>query len=1511
VVDDPHERGGRSLSDRGLLAGVFAVVAAPGETGLSSAGGCWSLRDVPLPRRWLATAALAFGLVVLLGAPGGAGGAGPVHRVNVGGPALAATPGWSEDSQASPSPFVNTAASGNTTSSRAVAIDMTHPSLPVGTPAALFQTERYDAAGGAEMQWTFPVAAGKYEVRLYFAETYGPAQKIGGRVFNVSIEGSLVLDHYDIYLDVGGNKGVMKSFVVDSDGSLDIAFQHVVENPAVSGIEIVPVTTSTIAFTKSVVAGTSLTKVTSLQFGPDGRLYAAQQNGLIKAFTIVRNGPRSYAVASSEAIGLIQSIPNHNDDGTVNSSVANRQVTGILVAGTAAAPVVYVTSSDPRIGGGSSGSNTGLDTNSGVLSRLSRSGGTWQRLDLVRGLPRSEEAHSTNGMQFDAATNTLFIAQGGHTNKGAPSHSFALLSEYALSGAVLKVDLNAITSTYDLPTLNDPAIDSRDPFGGDFGKNQAKLVAGAPVQVFAPGFRNPYDVVLTKSGRMYTVDNGAGAGWGDVPVGEGPAGSCTNAVNEPGTTDVDTLHRLSPGYYGGHPNPTRGNKANVFNGQSPVTTANAIECDYRAPGANGSLTTFSTSTNGLVEYTSTKFAAAMAGDLLAASFDNNLYRIKLNATGDIVALNEVLFSTVGSGYPLDVTTQGDGGAFPGTIWVGDHGNGNVYVFEPVDGSSCAGTNTTSLDEDGDGYSNADEIDNQTDPCSAADYPPDWDQDHISNLNDSDDDNDGRPDRSDPFAIDAQNGAGTNIPVKYTWDSGDPNPGGLLGLGFTGLMSNGTADYESLFDPANMTAGGAPGLLGIDSVPAGDALGASNNQQYGFQFGVATASSGVFTAHTRIVSPFGGITPQGGQSMGLFIGTGDQDNYIKLVTTANGGSGGVQFLKEVAGTVSSRPTAAVALPGPDAVDLYLTIDRTASTVQPRYAVTTGGVAGPLQPIGGPEPIPAAWLASTIGLAVGVISTSAGGPTFAASWDVIEVTPGDPAASILLNLPTNGSTTANPKPVFSGTASTAPGDSPTITIKIYPGTTAAGTPVQVLSATRSTTGSYAVSPTAPLPLGTFTARAEQPVTYAADSFGRTVAPGTSWGPADTGGTWSARFTTSGTAYSVGNGVGKIARTAATGNYGQLLPPAPHPDVTSVARAAWDTPAAGAAFVPLTLISRFTNSLNYYQARLIQTTGGALQVQIVKTVNGVNTSIAGPAQVSASYTPGTFWRLRSEAVGQTLRVRAWSDASAEPSTWSVSTTDTTFAQAGSVGIQTQAYAGATATPTVSYDDYNAGRVALSNANTFTIAPIARDAFGRSVAGGTTWGTADVGGSWSARFTTSGTAYSVGGGVAKIVKQASGTYGQVLAAASAADVDERIRVAWDKPATGTGALIPLTLLARFQNSLNHYQGRLIQTPAGSVQVQIVKTVGGTNTSLAGPIQIAASSPAGAFWWLRLQVSGTTLRIRAWQDGTSEPGTWSSTATDGAPLPTGAVGVAAQSYAGSTATPTISYDDYDVVASP
>src|SRR5919106_2704921 len=163
----------------------------------------------------------------------------PLYSVNAGGPQISGTPAWSTDTAASPSQYTNAVAADSRAFPTASSIDMSHASLPAGTPQAMLQTERWDAPAGAEMQWDFPVTPGAHQVRLYFAETFSGAQSVGARVFDVSVEGSIVLNDYDIFADVGGSKGVMKSFTVTSDSNLDIDFAHVVENPAIKGIEII------------------------------------------------------------------------------------------------------------------------------------------------------------------------------------------------------------------------------------------------------------------------------------------------------------------------------------------------------------------------------------------------------------------------------------------------------------------------------------------------------------------------------------------------------------------------------------------------------------------------------------------------------------------------------------------------------------------------------------------------------------------------------------------------------------------------------------------------------------------------------------------------------------------------------------------------------------------------------------------------------------------------------------------------------------------------------------------------------------------------------------------------------------------------------------------------------------------------------------------------------------------------------------------------------------------------
>ncbi len=1252
-----------------------------------------------------------------------------VHRVNAGGAQVAGTPAWSADSATSPSPYVNAAATGNKTFSTTTAVNTTDPSVPPGTPGALFQTERYDESALPELAWDFAVTPGTYEVRLYFAEIYSGITAAGQRVFDASIENQLVLDDLDVFAAVGKNKGLVKSYTVASDANLDVDFTHVKQNPAIKAIEIVrtgtapaaqlsaspgtlgfgavsvgasgsqavtltntggagaasvvvdattitgadaaqfsddfadagavtlapgdptqvavtfaptgtgakaasldvvhsaagsplkialsgsgtttspppPPPPTTVGFGKSALKLETSTAPTSLQFGPDGRLYVAQFDGTIKAYRIARGAANDFTVTQTETINLIKSIPNHDDNGALNATLTTRLVTGLLATGTAANPVLYVTSSDPRTGGGPAGTDKNLDTNSSMISRLRFDGSGWQRLDLVRGLPRSEENHSANGLALDPATNTLFVAQGGNTNQGAPSNNFALLPEFALSAAVLSIDLDAIgNATYDLPTLDDEdrpgSADAQDPFGGNDGKNQAKLVPLGPVQVHAAGFRNPYDLLRTAAGRLYTIDNGGNSGWGATPAGEGPGGTCTNAVKEPGVTVPDSLQLIGgAGYYGGHPNPTRGNKANTFNAsnpQSPVPAGNPVECDFLSPGGAGSpaITTFPYSTNGIAEYTASNFGGGLKGELLAAAYEpgNAIYRIRLDAAGSGLVAKDTLFSTVGT-RPLDVVAQGDAGPFPGTVWVADQGTGAVYVFEPNDfgggGTQCTGADDAALDEDGDGFDNADELDNGTSPCSSADRPPDFDGDTTSNRNDPDDDGDGRPDTSDPFARDARNGTATKLPVDYTWENGSASPGGLLDLGFTGLMSNGSTDYEALFDPTKMTAGGAAGVTTVDEASEGTAQGSANSQQYGFQFGVDADPSrtDTFTAHTRILAPFAGIAPQDDQSMGLFVGTGGQDDYVKLVTSANGGAGGVQFASEIAGVVSTRPPAAVALPGPDYVDLYLIVNPDAGTVQPSYAVTTGGVAGPRTNLGAAAPIPAGWLTGATGLAVGIISTSAGpGAAFPATWDFVKVAP-----------------EAAPPP---------------------PPTTA----------------------------------------VAQDAFSRSVTGG--WGTADAGGAWTPIAGAAG-GFAVNGGKATVVTPGGSNQQVIHLPATSVRDVDYRAEVGFPSAAQGSGQLFTYLLLRRQGSGAYYRVGLFVNSLGKIAI---RGQSHTGAYVFGDVATPLTYAAGSAYAIRVQAQGAaptTLRAKAWKLGGAEPSAWAVTKADGTLGPqvAGSLGVRT----------------------------------------------------------------------------------------------------------------------------------------------------------------------------------------------------------------------------------------------------
>jgi len=406
-------------------------------------------------------------------------------------------------------------------------------------------------------------------------------------------------------------------------------------------------TDPTITFGATGLQGESLANPTALDFSKTGSpvLFVAQQNGKIRRLEIERqvDGPDAdtvseFVVTNTTNIDVVKfDTQNYFDDGSLYGTT-NRQMTGLVTTKDAAGnDVLYVNSSDWRV---AVGNDVNLDTNSSQIHRLvldPNTGAVISNVAIVRGLPRSEENHSINGLEISIDPNTgheiLWAAVGGNTNNGSPGNNFAGTVDFPYSGSIIKIDLDVINSydvridgegdpfILDLPTLDDPSrsnvdlstlnilnpqdapnftLDDNgtgtngelrpDWAGGNNGLNAAKIVdkvlvsssgqlqfVDNPLALHAPGYRNPYDVLVTEGGEVFSWDNGSNSGWGGQPipfVDNTPGGTVnfvqdwttelgTNQFNETGSGPYnDQLHYAGNvtdpfGPYAGNPNPIR------------------------------------------------------------------------------------------------------------------------------------------------------------------------------------------------------------------------------------------------------------------------------------------------------------------------------------------------------------------------------------------------------------------------------------------------------------------------------------------------------------------------------------------------------------------------------------------------------------------------------------------------------------------------------------------------------------------------------------------------------------------------------------------------------------------------------------------------------------------------------------------------------------------------------------------------------------------------------------------
>jgi hypothetical protein len=321
---------------------------------------------------------------------------------------------------------------------------------------------------------------------------------------------------------------------------------------------------------------------------------------------------------------------------------------------------------------------------------------------------------------------------------------------------------------------------------------------------------------------------------------------------------------------------------------------------------------------------------------------------------------------------------------------------DMFAFvssEPVGSCIKAGSDPNATDSDKDAYTDRDELDNGTDPCSAAATPPDNDADHVSDLNDLDDDNDNVLDTADQYQFDPANGTATQLPWVRNWNPGDPPDGKFGNSGFPGvqLTSKGTGFIADKVHP-----GGAGGLLTLYAT-LGTNQSSINTQDNALQVGFDARQT--VAIQTRIADPFNGVTPDAGKSGGIFFGL-DQDNYIKLVVVGATRTGrpGLVLGIENEGNYSIpywiKPVD-VNIGNGHTLDLFLVLDPATQRVVAQYRDTSDDPAA-ITTIGEIDTRTNPWMAKLfkLGAAAGVLNSNAGDSTFGVAYDYFRIEPSTP-------------------------------------------------------------------------------------------------------------------------------------------------------------------------------------------------------------------------------------------------------------------------------------------------------------------------------------------------------------------------------------------------------------------------------------------------------------------------------------------------------------------------------------
>lgn len=166
---------------------------------------------------------------------------------------------------------------------------------------------------------------------------------------------------------------------------------------------------------------------------------------------------------------------------------------------------------------------------------------------------------------------------------------------------------------------------------------------------------------------------------------------------------------------------------------------------------------------------------------------------------------------------------------------------------------------------------------------------------------------------------------------------------------------------------------------------------------------------------------------------------------------------------------------------------------------------------------------------------------------------------------------------------------------------------------------------------------------------------------WGMASDGHTWAGGANSS-KVFSINANTGQLANGSTS--YNAILGPG-----ATDAEVLFTGSMSSFSNTDLGAVLRWTNGDNWYKVGI---NGNKLVLQ--KRVNGTTTTLAA---VSFSATAGTSYTLRFRVVGTTLYAKVWKTGNAEPGSWMLTKTDSTFSS-GYCGLRMLVQGGAKATIT-----------------------------------------------------------------------------------------------------------------------------------------------------------------------------------------------------------------------------------------